>query len=595
MTCSTFHRHSYPADLKASTSGSSPSSRLDSVEEIMLQHSDKHPWLCLCLYKPLLCLRSTDIALKVALHLQSVSPHLCVPAKSALLTLVFMPILHQFAGTYWECLPDTSTQVVVSVMDDIVFIVLGMVLQFLEESSEYLILFIRHGGLTILNKLLELGSSTSNDSSSAFDSGALSLVLDLTRIATSKPLPTLSNKATVAIFKPSVRQQPDRELEVGSSESLTSTGSVRSFFRGISFSWGNDKRRVKDMKERSSTLDIAAIKRESSPSSVIQTGSSPSLLTDELEVYVVQLKRFVQGAVCLTGATLYDFSKDRLKKTMSFVRAVSGADSTDSENDPVFPLKRKRRLSETSGYKSTSQEQLYQTMDRSSYSNQSVNSFIMYTTDNIQLPGENDLTKWKKLSDIWSILDVSVPVDGELCSIFVDMNGFNVALKLLKLLSQEFTSHFDHETDFTQPTPVQQSLDNSFALSASLHSSTDALNEKKENQKELNPIRLNTIPKINLPSPQKSNNLKKTASLDDILSETFKFFRPNSPSDSAINTPESVIDLELQQQILDLKLSLFTSCLRICFFCAKLKDQVNLLFKHHHFILKLNKVYCIYS
>ena len=542
----------------------------------MLQHSKDFPWLCLCLYKPLLFSKNVDVALKVALHLQSISPHLSVAPKSALLTLVFMPILHKFAGTFWDLLPDPSTHVATAMMDDIAFIVFGMILQFLEESSVYLKLFIRHGGLKALNKLLELDSSgASVDSSSAFNCGALSLILDLSRIATGKAVPTLSHTATVAVFKPNPKQQPDKQLELAPGEPVATTG-VRSFFRGISFSWGNDKRRLKDAKERSSTIDITSLKQESSNSLSINS-SIPTLQADELAIYLVQLKRFVQGALSLTGASLKDFSKDRLKKTMSFVRAVSGADSTDSESELGFSIKRKRRLSETSGYRSTSQEQLYHTLDRSSSGAQSAISSVVFSADTLQLPADGDLSKWRRLTEVWSILGTAVPAEEELCSMFLDMNGFNIAMRLLTLISLGFNSHFNRDVSFTRPTTVEQSLDNSFAKTASRHSSTSALDEEETKREDNPPKRTRSIPKINLTSPSENGNhenLKKTASLDDILSETFKFFRSTTPVDSAINTPDSIVDFELQQLILELKLNLFTSCLRICFFCAKLKDQV---------------------
>ena len=534
------------------------------VEEILLQHRD-FSWLCLCLYKPLLQCNNIDLALKVALHLQSLSQHICKAAKSALLTLVLVPILHNYASCHWEAVPDTSgSSQQFCFVDDVIFIVMGMILQFLEECNNSKALFIRHGGWKVLNKLLDqiVGCENTN-------SGVLPLLLDMTRLLSSKTLPTLSHSSSVNIVKP-ISNHPVENEHRNEPSSTAQPSGVRSFFRGISFSWSSDKKRLKGTRDRSTSMDSNTIKN-------IRTNSFPSSVhVDETAVYVVEIKKFIQTALGLTGASAHDLTKDKLRKTLSFVRAVSVAESTDSDTE-ILTGKKKRKLSETSGYRSTSLEHLDPSPDKAS--NHSLSSSIIYTTDNLQLPGETEFMKWKKLTDFWDIVGRAVPADGELCSVFLDMNGFYVALKLLNLISMDMSSYFDSEIDFTHTT-IEQSFNESFQKSTSLQSSCEGLTDsgKREEDKTLKrvPSRLNSMPKMSYSAQGQKSSLKKTASLDDLLSEAFNisFLKPNPPADSAIDTPESVVDIEIQQRVLEQKLHLFTSCLRICLFCAKNKEQV---------------------
>jgi len=530
----------------------------------MLQHGETS-WLCLCLYKPLLHCQSIDVSLKVALHLQSLSQHLCKAAKSALLTLVLVPIIHDHAACHWDALSDTSNpSKQCCFVDDVIFIVLGIILQFLEECQNCKVLFIRHGGLKVLNKLLDqiATSETTNI-------GVLPLLLDMTRLLSTNTLLILSHASNVTIVKP----VPNRVMEKQQTEpsASTQTGSVRSFFRGISFSWGNDKRRMKEMRDRTTSLDSNVAKN-------LKANLLPSSVQiDEASAYLIEIKKFIQTALGLTGAMSHDLTKDKMRKTLSFVRAVSGADSTDSETEISLTGKKKRKLSETSGYRSTSLEHLDPSADKAS--NQSIGSSIIYTTDNLQLPGETDCSKWKKLADFWDIIGHAVPTDGELCSIFLDMNGFYIALKVLNLISMGLSSHFDSEIEFTHTT-IEQSFNDSFQRSTSLQSSTEHLTgtvKSEETTPKRFPSRLNSIPKISLTKPPQKSSLKKSVSLDDLLSEAFNisFFKTSPTADSAIDTPESAVDIEMQQRVLELKLHLFSSCLRICFFCAKYKDQVS--------------------
>ena len=560
-------RHSLPVDIKMSHSSSKSSQfPINPVEEMMLYHGS-FPWLCLCLYKPLLHAQSIDLALKVALHLQSLSQHLCKAAQSALMSLVLLPILHIYADSPWDAVQDSNVLSSYSFVDDVIFIVLGLILQFLEESDSCKVLFIRHGGLKVLNKLLHDiagGDGVQNGC-------VLPLLLDLMRLLSAKTLPILSSSASVSVVKGIPAQQAGRMPPLEPSTSQT-TG-VRSFFRGISFSWGNDKRRIKELRDRSTSLDSNVLKK---PGASNATSMPSAIKVDEISAYLTEIKRFVQTALSLTGAASHDVSRDKIRKTLSFVRAVSGAESTDSETDGGLGGKLTRKLSETSGYRSTSQEHLDPSADR--VSNQSVGSSVVFTTDSLQLPGETEFAKWKKLTDFWSIIGHAVPTDGELCSIFLDMNGFYIALKLLNLISMGLSSYFDSEIDFTHTT-IEQSFNESFAKSTSLNSSTEYLNYsvKKDgaNSPAVAPHRLNSIPKINF-SPKPSSSLKKAASLDDLLSDAFNlnFFKSTPPNDSAIDTPESVVDIEIHQRVLEQKLNLFTSCLRVCFFSVKSKDQV---------------------
>ena len=552
-----------PVDIKMSSA--SHQSNVHPAEEIMLQHRD-FPWLCLCLYKPLLHCQNIDLALKVALNLQSLSQHLCKPAKNALLTLVLIPIIHDHASCHWEALSDPSNSTKQHCfVDDVIFIVLGIILQFLEECNDCKVLFIRHGGMKVLNKLLDqiAGSEITNI-------GVLPLLLDMERLLSTKTLLNLSHASSVNIVKPISSCAIEKQLQTEPSTS-TQTGSVRSFFRVISLTWGNEKRRLKDVRDRASSLDSKVgknLKANLLPSSV---------QVDEYSVYLIEMKKFIQTALGLTGAMSHDLTKDKLRKTLSFVRAVSGADSTDSDTEASLTGKKKRKLSETSGYRSTSLEHLDPSADKAS--NQSIGSSIIFTTDSIQLPGETDSSKWKKLSDFWDIIGFAVPTGGELCSIFLDMNGFYIALKLLNLISMGLSSYFDSEIEFTHPT-IEQSFNESFQKSTSVHSSTERLTNLEKTEENKTPIRqpsrLNSMPKISFSNPDQKSNLKKSVSLDDLLSEAFSIniFKSPPPVDSAINTPESAVDMELQQRVLELQLHLFTSCLRICLFCAKRKHQV---------------------
>ena len=522
----------------------------------MLRHSGQFPWLSLCLYKPLLCSKFADLALRVALHLQSLSQHLCSQAKNALLTLVFVPILHSYAGSAWDVAPNLASERKTSIADDVIFIVLGMTLQFIEESLVCRMLFVRHSGLKALNRLL---GGRESESCTTDNAGLTPLLLDMFRLLSTNTLQKLSNSATISLFKPASNMQPEK---LTSAEPVTiQTGTVRSFFRGISFSWGSDKRRAKDCGEQ--VRDSVSTQATNSFAM-----SAHALQVDEVSAYVTELKKFVQTSLHLTGASSHDPFKEKLKKTISFVRAVSGADSTDSEADFNLGGKMKRKLSETSGYRSTSLEHLDPSHDRGSASNHSVNSSV-FSTENIHLPGEVEVFKWKKLSDSWRVLGHAVPARGEMSSIFLDMNGFNIALKLLGLIATGLSSYFDSEIDFTLTT-IDQSFNDSFAKS--VNSSAENLCNFARVENKTFPTRLNSMPKI---SPLKKNSLKKTASLDDILSDSStKSTLFQAPVDSAIDTPESVIDIEIQQRVLEDKLALFASCLKICFHCAKLKDRV---------------------
>ncbi|XP_076817532.1 lysosomal-trafficking regulator-like isoform X1 [Clavelina lepadiformis] len=582
-------RRSLPMDVTLNTSVA-PNPINKTADELLFQSNINFPWLCLCLYKAFLQSENKSLSLKVALHLQSISQHICNEAKRALTTLVFVPVLCSYANVTWEEVTEELPTTEGRYHDEVVFISMGILLHLVEDSPGCRELFVRHGGLKAINEILCKRRNNDLEICRQTDE-ILCLLFYIVRVIATMHF-IKSAQTNVALFSPdsSKVMRKQRSLDIVSNNE---SGGVRSFFRGISFSWGSDKRRLKDMRDRSISFDHSVSKLPPKPGdSNLFDGNLTLTMThvDEEKIFFRAFKRFSLISLSLSGASTAEKSKEKIPRVQKIaMRPTSGTESTtDSDNDLHSNTFRNRKLSETSGYRSTSLESFERSISYDLNSvGRSSNSAVSFTSENVFLPDDSDLETWKSISDLWHVLGLAVPHGSQLSTIFVEMNGFEIALKLLNLIGASLHSHFESELDFTMATAdftlneslsqksvdsyvplVSSAAENVESITASAVLSEDTASLKQDHDNDIEQSNEQVMPnEADISSPENTASSRLTSTP---LKPQKEHVQPIAGDRAAGDR----LDASLAKQVLEQKLKLFTSCLRICLFCANTDDQV---------------------
>nr|XP_009860308.2 lysosomal-trafficking regulator-like isoform X1 [Ciona intestinalis]XP_026692490.1 lysosomal-trafficking regulator-like isoform X1 [Ciona intestinalis] len=561
-------RRSLPIDV--SSSSESSASEI-SAEESFFLYNLSHPWLCLVMYRKLLASSDPDLSLKVALHLQTLSPHLPEESKMSLSSLVLLPILCSSSGIKYSLMRKELCSTGEVFREEILSIILCILLRYLESSDPCRAIFLRHGGLKAVNKILSHPKHSSQDAD--FSDHIRDLVFHLGR-AYLTSVTILSPDVSVAVF--SYYKKPPPLLKQHSTEPTSDNsvaGPMKTFLRG--FSWGSEKFRT-DAQERSTSLGSLRQKQENK--SQINRDNQltyTSTSIDELSVYYTELRKFVRVALALSGASTNDRAKEKAKKSknFNFARALSG-ESTDS--DPEFRSRpRTRNLSETSGYRSTSPESLNHSISNEirSISSRSNNSTLSYISDSVSLPSDTDTFAWQQLVNYWQVLGLSVPMDNQISTSFVELNGFEVALKLLTMISTSLNEYYLSEMNFTFAT--QDNTAAGSVLDKSISSSS--LESPTSNDNPLTAPK--TPPKIFLAEEHsQEEEMPFSSSPKDVdLQEpsTLTHSHPTIDVSSVDDLPDvpDFGDAATDLKLVEMKLNLFCSCLRVCLFCSRRTDQ----------------------
>nr|CAB3263579.1 lysosomal-trafficking regulator-like [Phallusia mammillata] len=517
-------RRSLPGDIQFTESCSS--SFKQDLEDFMLNKSSEHPWLFLAVYRAFLQLGNSPICQKALQHLQTIAVFLSPEAKKSLTSTVLVPVLLSFADVGWDALKDDQPVLVETYTEAVVTSLLDILVTFLDTIDECRSVFLRHGGLKAVNQLLYLKGS--EDDSNVLHARLLKIVEALMTKTT-----LFSPQAVVHVFAPPSQEGLRRKVSSGDITN-NEPGAMRSFFRGLSFSWGTDNRRL--LRDRSISFTTKPKNIMSSKSVDVpdpNSFTSSKIYVDELSVFYAEVKRFVQNALNITGATSFDRNKDK----QSIVSRFSRTDSElESEN-----RSRTRRLSETSGYRSTSPDSVERSAAHDARSMHSVTSTSSYATESVSLPDDDHLEQWKSVSDVWNILGLAVPLDRELGMIFNELNGFDVTMRLLNLITTSLNFYFESDLDFTI----------------------------SSNEMYLN----NSVTKLKVEDTTSGETVVHRNPSESTLSDQ------KDEEDQVHGNEVDAADEDgfvWDEGVLETKLQFFTSCLRICLFCGKLTNEFDI-------------------
>jgi len=545
-----FRRRSLPGDICLVDNTTADFQK--ELEEFLLERNAEHPWLCMALYRALLQLGTSDLCSKALQHLQTISPHLSSEARQALTSLVLVPVLLAFADVAWEALKPGQQVLKETYSEVVVTALIEILLRFLERSDDCRAITIRHGGLKAINQLLYLKTNPDQDQTSLHD-----LMLQAAEILTTSPTP-FSPQAVVHVFSPAPMDVIGRKAR-GANQGAGDGGAVRTLLQGFSFSWSSDKNRGHPVLRDRSTSFTGRFNLPTNPASNgEQKGDEPfrcnRIYVDEMFVHQVEAKRFVQNSITITGATYCEKIREKFNFASRLTTKSHAGDSADTA-DPETGHRAGRRLSETSGYRSTSPDSAERVNSHDLRSLHSLTSSSSFATESVTLPDDDHAAHWENIAEMWNIVGLAVPLGGDLCRAFVELGGFDVTMKLMHLITTSLSFHFESSLDFTSNT-----VDVTFTEQPT-SSNVDVTNENKQ--------------------PHGGTTIDEQVASDDSLT---------ADDNDSLELPDVVDDPDVtgaagdavvedgapnDEGILKMKLTLLTACLRICLFCAHHHDQVN--------------------
>ena len=468
-------------------------------------NNSSQPWLALALYRILLHSTAANaandhLAAAVLDHIEEILPHCAGPVRLQLLANVLMPVAASYTGQHGRLVDRASAH------SRHVFVTCLRLTSLCMTSDPCAgpPVFVRHQGLQVLHTLLngdvpgEAGKSRTPSSGGDLsdDAEVRSIALLMTSSMFSRKLKPLDGQASVHVFtlrcperKEAVAPSGGEGASWSSPSQLTAAQAdvpplegARSFFRGLSFSWGNvEKRRLLEEMAADSPLGDA-----SDPTYERQT-----MAVDEREQWRAETQRFVRSALQRLGrlpgggnsaangksSTLSSLS-DRTHWAVKRFSRMS-LHNTDESDPEVAAAEKQQRTSESSGYRSASANDVSSLDERlnstgsgrplssaagsstSTSRHQSSASSIVNNFDAIVLP--HDVPGWRRLSECWRMIAVAVTsrqqqLQGDntatvvIADYFVEVGGVDVSLKVVGALVRNFAASLTRDGDSEEVT-----------------------------------------------------------------------------------------------------------------------------------------------
>ena len=399
-------------------------------------------YLSLSLFRILLLSQNNKLTSLILHNLIRLIPYCNLQASASILINVLLPIIKSFEGQNKSTKFIYSNDVLVHCLK-----VVNLCFKF-DENGVLKRLFIRNKGMRYLNTFL-----LSEKCSLSFDSNDLQMCLislNLMSLLLSSNL-KFEKKISFNVLKPFTPLKTGSRSNVSlsslnaSKKPLSSRSSIdsqfssgaKSFFRGFSFSWSNEKQ-----------VDVSSYHSEESDES--PTNTSQSLIFSKQKVYVdecvcfeKEARKFIQVSLTKNLNALSDCTDTLGNRSSTFEKIKGGtwaakfsrfSFKTESEESSNEENVQKTRLSTPESESVRSQKSFFRTFSlKETKSRQERNSF--------SLPYIESTDDWLKVVHLWSTISFAVCSSAMIAKFFLEYKGAALTLKLIGSLLRKITTN----------------------------------------------------------------------------------------------------------------------------------------------------------